>query len=68
MFFLAQVTPLPSHSNITSEYFPKPKISRGNESVELDLDNYVTKPDLKNTTGVDTSEYSKKKKKRFSQL
>ena len=60
---MAQVTPLPSHSNITSEYFPKPKISRGNESVELDLYNYVTKPDLKNTTGVDTSKYSKKKKK-----
>ena len=27
---------------------------------ELDLSNYVTKEDLKNTTGVDTSKYAKK--------
>ena len=29
--------------------------------VELDLCNYATKSDLKNATGVDTSDFSKKK-------
>ena len=28
--------------------------------VELDLSNYVTKADLENATGVDTSKYAKK--------
>ena len=40
------------------EYFPKPK-SLGNVKIvkiELDLSSYTTKADLKNTTGVDTSD------------
>ena len=31
-----------------------------NVKVELDLSNYVTKADLKKTTGVDTSKFGKK--------
>ena len=41
-----------------SEYFPKPK-SLGVQ-FELDLSNYKTKADLKNATGVDTSDIAKK--------
>ena len=43
-----------------SEYFPKLKSLGGNVQVELDLSNYVTKADLKNITGVDTSGFTKK--------
>ena len=43
-----------------SEYFPKPKSSGGRMKVELDLSNYATKADLKNTTGLDTSKFSEK--------
>ena len=43
-----------------SEYFPKPKSSRGRVQVELDLSNYATKADLKNATSVDTSDFAKK--------
>ena len=43
-----------------SEYFPEPKSSGGSVKVELDLSNYATKADLKNATGVDTSDFSKK--------
>ena len=42
-----------------SEYFPKPKYSGGGVKVELNLSNYATKEDLKNTTGVDTSNFPK---------
>ena len=42
-----------------SEYFPKPN-SLVNVKFELDLSNYVTKADLKNTTGVDTSDFARK--------
>ena len=42
-----------------SEYFPKPK-SLENVKFELDLSNYVTKADFKNTTGVDTSDFARK--------
>ena len=42
-----------------SEYFPKPKSSEASVKVELDLSNYATKADLKNTTGVDTSDFIK---------
>ena len=38
-----------------SEYFSEPKSLGGKVKVELDLSNYVTKTDLKNATGVDTS-------------
>ena len=42
-----------------SEYFLKPKSSRGRVKVELDLSNYATKADLKNATVVDTSTFAK---------
>ena len=41
-------------------YFPKPKSIKENVKVELDLSNYATKVDLKNATGVDTSDFAKK--------
>ena len=43
-----------------SEYIPKPDSLGANAKVELDLFNYVTKTDLKNATGVDTSSFAKK--------
>ena len=43
-----------------SELFTEPKSSGGNVKVELDLSNHVTKADLKNATGVDTSKLTKK--------
>ena len=43
-----------------SECFPKPESLGANEKVELDLSNYKTKADLKNATGVDTSDFVKK--------
>ena len=43
-----------------SEYFPEPKSSGGRAKIELDLSNYVTKADLKNATGVDTSNFARK--------
>ena len=43
-----------------SEYFPKPKSLGVNVKVELDLSNYATNADLKNATGVDTSNFAKK--------
>ena len=43
-----------------SEYFPEPKSSEVRVKVELDLSNYATKRVLKNTTGVDTSSFTKK--------
>ena len=41
------------------EYFPEVKFS-GGRKLELDLSNYAIKPDLKNATGVDTSDFPKK--------
>ena len=43
-----------------TEYFPKPNSLIGNVKVKLDLSNYATKADLKNATGVDTSDFAKK--------
>ena len=43
-----------------SEYFPKPKFLGGNVKADLDLSNYVTKSDLRNAAGVDTSKFAKK--------
>ena len=43
-----------------SEYFPKPNPLEANVEVELILPNYATKTDLKNATGFDTSDFSKK--------
>ena len=43
-----------------SEYFPKPKSLGANIKVELDLSNYATKADLKNATGVNTSDFARK--------
>ena len=41
-------------------YFRKPKPLGANVKVELDLLNHATKSDLKNATGVDTSNFAKK--------
>ena len=43
-----------------SKYVPEPKSSRGGVKVELDLSNYATKADLKNSKAVDTSKFAKK--------
>ena len=43
-----------------SEYFPKPNFLGANVKVELDLSNYATKTDLKNATGLDTSDFTKR--------
>ena len=43
-----------------SKYFPKQKPFRGNVKTELDLSNYVTKTDFKNSTGVDTFDFTQK--------
>ena len=43
-----------------SEIFPEPKSLRRKVKVDLDLSNYATKSDLKNSTGVDTSKFAKK--------
>ena len=43
-----------------NEYFPEPKSFGGKVKVELELSNYTTKVDLKNATGVDTSNFAKK--------
>ena len=42
------------------EDFPKPKSLGANVKVELELSNYARKTDLKNATGVDTSDFAKK--------
>ena len=42
------------------EYFPKPKSLRANVKVELDLSFSTATIDLKNATGVDTSDFAKK--------
>ena len=41
-------------------YYPPYKSSSNNIKVELDLTNYVTKTDLKNTTHVDVSSFASK--------
>ena len=42
-------------------YFPEPHDHRKNEiKVKLDLSSHATKSDLKNATGVDTSDFAKK--------
>ena len=43
-----------------SEYFPKPKYLRRKVKVELDLSNHATKGDLKNKTGLESSDFAKK--------
>ena len=43
-----------------SENFPKPKPKGANVKAELDLSNYVTKADLKNTTVVYISDLAEK--------
>ena len=42
------------------EYLPTPNYLGANVKVELDLPNYVTETDLKNTIGADTSSFDKK--------
>ena len=41
-------------------YFPPYSPSKNKIEVELDLSNYATKCELKNVTGVDTSQFAKK--------
>ena len=41
-----------------SEYFPQLRDFGGNVNDELDLFNYVTIEDFKNTTGLDTSKFA----------
>ena len=43
-----------------STYYPPYKSSSNNIKVELDLTNYATKTDLKNTTHVDVSSFASK--------
>ena len=43
-----------------STYYPPHKSSSNNVKVELDLDNYATKTDLKNIAHVDVSSYASK--------
>ena len=43
-----------------NQYFLKPKYLRANLKIELNLSNYATKADIKNTTGVDTSNFDRK--------
>ena len=42
------------------ESFPKPNCWGANVNVEIDLSNYATKAELKNSTGADTSSFAKK--------
>ena len=42
-----------------SEYVPKPQSLGANVKVEFDISNYTIKVDLKNATGVDTSDFAK---------
>ena len=43
-----------------SEYFPELEFLRGRVKVELGLSNHATKADLKNATGVNTSNFLKR--------
>ena len=43
-----------------STYFRKPKPVRANVKVELDLSNYAAKTNLKNSLGVNTSDFAEK--------
>ena len=43
-----------------TKYYPEPKSSAGKLEIHLELSNYATKADLKNTTSVDTSKFNKK--------
>ena len=44
-----------------NQYFPKPyNFFEGNINVKVDLSNYATKTDLKNATGIDTSNFALK--------
>ena len=44
-----------------SEYFPEPKSLVANVKVELDLSHYATKVDFKTATGVDNTDFAKKR-------
>ena len=41
-------------------YFPSYGHSNNEIKVELDLSSYITKSDLKNATGINTSQFAKK--------
>ena len=42
-----------------NQYFTKPNLLGANVKVELDLSYYAAKADVKNATGVDTSDFAK---------
>ena len=42
-----------------NDFFAKPKPLGGNINLELYFPNYATKADLKNATGIDTSDFAK---------
>ena len=42
-------------------YCPPRSYSKNKIKVELNLSNYVTKSELKNATGIDTSQFAKKR-------
>ena len=43
-----------------TKYYPEPKSSAGRVEIHLEVSNYTTKADLKNTTSVDTLKFNKK--------
>ena len=47
-------------SSDNNKYFPPYRSSRGDIKVELDLNNYAAKTDLKNVTHVDVSSFASK--------
>ena len=47
-------------SNDNNKYFPPYRSSRRDIKVELDLNNYAAKTDLKNVTHVDVSSFASK--------
>ena len=46
-------------TNIWYQYSPQPHTNKNKIEVQLDLSNYATKFGIKNTTGIDTSQFAK---------
>ena len=57
---LTTVTLIKKISLYKMSYFSEPYARTYKIEIELDLSNYATKSDLKNATGVDTSQFAKK--------
>ena len=61
MIILITIGLIKKISYVKMSYFPELHThSKNKVEVELDLSNYATKSDLKNATGVDTSDFYKK--------